>query len=522
MKLQRYQVFLILIILVPLYRNCGDVHITRDEKMSAGAVGGAFCAQKADSIKSRLKFIFVTDRSGSNQVRYTTSTPPQNLPGTDPLGNLRFNPMMDFVRGYAADPNVYWSMINFSTNSSVVGTGFTSDATAFFNQVQTQKAQTQTLDTGWTDYLKALASAQKLIEDDIAKAKEELPLVSSTYVLFFISDGAPIVSGNVMLDQTKINAAVAGLLTLKSQNPTLVEAVRVNTGFYYTDANPDAEARNRLTLMAQNGFGEYLEFGGGASIDFTRYSALVRKQKFDVKEVWFVNSSVVWDGAQLELDSDSDGISDKMEISLGSNPNLADSDGNGVSDGVEFKLFGKPCKDLLCSKAGAASFVQCNNLPKDAAGNYFDRDNDGLNDCEEALLGSDIVNFDTNNDYLPDGLAFRYGLSLLPNAHDLYLDPDSDGVSNYNEIKNGTPLQVRNSAIPNLLYGQLTLNKDSETDVQSCYSFNAAQVPMIGENNKMTVYLIENTSVVNENRILKKAEGRVVNGSINFSDQDFK
>jgi hypothetical protein len=490
--------------------------------MSAGAIGGAFCAQKSDSIKSRLKFIFVTDRSGSNQTRYTTDTPPQNLPGTDPLGKMRFDPMMDFIRAYSTDPNVYWSMINFSTGSTVVGSGFTSDSNAFFNTVQTQKNQTQTLDNGWTDYLKALESANKLIQDDITIAKDEYPLVASTYVIFFISDGAPIVSGNIMLDQNKINASVAGLLSLKKQNPTLVEAVRVNTGFYYTDSNPDAEARSRLTLMAQNGYGEYLEFGGGAAIDFTRYSALVRKQKFDVKEIWFVNSSVVWEGNQLMLDTDSDGISDVTEAALGSNPNLADSDGNSVSDAVEWKLFGKPCKDLKCTKAGAASFVQCNSLPKDAQGLYRDRDGDGLNDCEESLLGSDVVNFDTNGDYLPDGLAFRNGLSLLPSAHDLYLDPDSDGVDNYTEIKNGTPLQYRNAGVNNLLYGQLFLNKDSQTDIQSCYSFNAATVPMIGNNNKMTVYLIENTSVINENRIMKKAEGRVVDGAVNFTDDDFK
>lgn len=521
MKLKRWQAYAILIVLIPLYRNCGDVNIERDTTMSAGAIGGSFCAQKSDSIKSRLKFVFVMDRSGSNQVRYTTDNPPQTLPGTDPLGNLRFNPLMDFIRGYAADPNVYWSMVNFSSSANVVGSGFTSDSNAFFNTVQQQKNNTQTLDTGWTDYLKALAAAQKLIQDDITKAKDAYPLVASTYVVFFISDGAPIIDGNVMQDQTKINSTVAGLLALKSQNPTLVEAVRVNTGFYYTDSNPDAEARNRLNQMAQNGYGEYLEFGGGASIDFTRYAALVRKQKFDVKEIWFVNTSVVWEGNQLMLDSDSDGLSDKAEAELGSNPNLADSDGNGVSDAVEFKLFGKPCKDPKCSKAGANSFVQCNNLPKDATGAYLDRDGDGLNDCEETLLGSDPVNFDTNNDYLPDGLAFRYGLSLLPNAHDLYLDPDSDGVDNYTEIKNGTPLQYRNSGVNNLMYGQLYLNKDSATDVQSCYSFDAATIPMIGNNNKIAVYLIENTSVVNENRIMRKAEGRVVDGAVNFTDADF-
>lgn len=43
-----------------------------------------------------------------------------------------------------------------------------------------------------------------------------------------------------------------------------------------------------------------------------------------------------------EVDSDSDGLPDSVEIILGSNPNMIDSDGDGVADGREFDLGADP------------------------------------------------------------------------------------------------------------------------------------------------------------------------------------
>lgn len=514
-------IFIIFLVFGTLYTNCSKTPLTRYLELNSTGLTASFCTQKASDVRSNMKFIFIMDRSGSNQTRYTTDTPPLSLPGTDPDGNLRFPPLLNFISSYQNTPNVFWSLINFSTNAQVLGNDFDPDVASFYGKVQNQQIQTQTLDTGWTDYLKALTAARTLITEDIKKAKEQFPIVASTYVVFFISDGAPIVSGNVMLSSSEIYASVEGMLSLKNENPLLVEAIRFNTGFYYSDANPDATARTLLTEMAKRGYGEYLEFGGGAQIDFSKYSALVRQQRFDLKELWFVNASVAWNGYKLAIDDDSDSIPNDVEAAEGSDPNLADSDNNSVGDAVERKISGKACKAANCARVGAATFIQCNNFQR-VNGIYVDRDGDGLNDCEEALLGSDIFNFDSNNDYLPDDLALRYGLSTLANARDLYLDPDQDGPTNYSEIKQGTPLREVNSMAGASMTARLSLKKTSESADQTCYTMGADNVPSLGDGNLMKIYLIENTTVVNENRTLRKAEARVQNGGVSFQDSDFK
>jgi len=45
------------------------------------------------------------------------------------------------------------------------------------------------------------------------------------------------------------------------------------------------------------------------------------------------------------VDSDSDGVIDGMELVLGTNPNIADTDGDGVTDGSEYPLAGIPQSD---------------------------------------------------------------------------------------------------------------------------------------------------------------------------------
>ncbi len=62
-----------------------------------------------------------------------------------------------------------------------------------------------------------------------------------------------------------------------------------------------------------------------------------------------------------------------------------------------------------------------------------DEDRDGLpNETETARYGTDTANFDTNNDWLADGVNVFTGLSPLS------LDTDGDGVFNVQEIENGT------------------------------------------------------------------------------------
>ncbi|MFQ5977143.1 MAG: M28 family peptidase [Candidatus Heimdallarchaeota archaeon] len=109
----------------------------------------------------------------------------------------------------------------------------------------------------------------------------------------------------------------------------------------------------------------------------------------------FMNSS---------LDYDSDGLSDRDEIALGTYPNSVDTDGDGLSDREEVRVHLTDPTSL-------------------------DTDGDGLFDGEEVLTyQTDPLNPDTDDDGLDDHTELRWlGTSPLTN------DTDVDGLSDFEE-----------------------------------------------------------------------------------------
>ena len=65
-----------------------------------------------------------------------------------------------------------------------------------------------------------------------------------------------------------------------------------------------------------------------------------------------------------------------------------------------------------------------------------DQDRDGLNACEERLLGTDDTLYDSDADGIPDPIEFRAGTNYL--AVDPLQDADLDGMVNRDEIRGHT------------------------------------------------------------------------------------
>lgn len=204
-----------------------------------------------------------------------------------------------------------------------------------------------------------------------------------------------------------------------------------------------ARAVHLLSEMAFAGGGSFLEFTVPQAISFSHVDLYTAREPLVIKELVVVNNSAVPGGTGPVADADQDGLSSESERSLGTCPEDPDSDGDGIGDGIEVKLASDPL--------GATQPIECLDLPSDtrddldlcdpAGGTkrwrlYGDRDRDGLNACEERLLGTIDSLFDTDADGLPDRVELIAGTNYL--AVDPLDDADLDGLLNRVEVRGHT------------------------------------------------------------------------------------
>lgn len=126
--------------------------------------------------------------------------------------------------------------------------------------------------------------------------------------------------------------------------------------------------------------------------------------------------------ADAAQDFDFDGLTNRQEFTLGTNPFSADTDADGLADAAELPLGSSPVR--------------------------ADTDNDGLADGQELSPGTDfdgdgvrnVLDADSDNDGLPDGIEVRLRLNPLnqdsnfngiPDGSE---DSDFDGLSNLVEV----------------------------------------------------------------------------------------
>lgn len=523
-NLAKLKWLLVMTIMALAFQNCAEYKLGLEQYALQAVPKASFCTSPSDAIRSNLKFIFVVDRSGSNQQDFVETSPGvfDPRPGTDPSGDRRFTALENFVQNFNSgdDTYTYWSMVSFASEARLER-GFSNDRSQFYNFIVDQHTRTPVLDGGYTNYLDALDEALSLIQADVTANQDANPRISSSYVIFFVSDGVPrVASGNQPLNQ--IINTIDTYYNFQEANRGLVEAIQINTAYYYSTVN-DPAARQTLTDMASQGSGSFLEFGSGQNIDFSRFALPIRVARFDIKEFWVVNTNTVWENGKLERDTDADGLSDQFETALGSNPGLNDTDGNGVGDGVEYRISGKSraCQNADCRFVGVPYQTCSQHLASPSQPFFVDTDRDYLNDCEEKLLGSDYQNHDSNSDYIPDHLAFLNETNMTELSNAIFLDPDNDGANDYNEIKQNTPIRVANSTIPNLK--RLTVNSRivSTSLERDCYSFDIQNLSYFSRSDVIRMYVLENAQTVVERRVMRSAEKPLDQGGVRFVETDF-
>lgn len=484
-----------------------------------------WCTRDADRRVDNLKFVFIIDKSGSNQEN----------PGTDPFGERRYRTLLAFLENpnNSTSDTSYYALINFSLSARRVptGSGFVNDKNQFINTVRLDAGFDGTsfhpTDVGPTDYLAALTEVKNLINEDINFMKTLPKVTASHYVIFFLSDGAPLVEGQLQ-DTGAILAKVSGLrdLALDTTSAPYIASLRFHTGYYFNTAS-DPVAEGLMRQMAHSGDGDFFNFGNGQAIDFEQFAVPEQMIRHYLRDVVVRNITTVWGpSGDLLKDNDGDGLANDLEVALGSDFRKRDSDDNGVSDLVENAVFGKPCHDRHCLASRANVFTTCERFRKASTGaqvEYNDTDNDGLNDCEETLLTSDFEDFDSNGDWIPDFRAFADGLSFIEGTLEADNDRDYDGANNYQEVKVHTPVDIPNSLIRKLRVYQYRLNNVSSDNNRDCFELTVNDILVLGDDNEIEVVELESTSVISNKKYIRKVKKALGSlRSLQISDEELK
>ncbi|SEB00615.1 Alpha-tubulin suppressor [Thiothrix caldifontis] len=157
------------------------------------------------------------------------------------------------------------------------------------------------------------------------------------------------------------------------------------------------------------------------------------------------NTTQVTVAAVVDGDTDSDGLTDSQEATLGTDPNNADSDGDGENDATEIGDVASPTDTDGDGKNDAkeSSTADADNdgvkdeFDADDASADNDSDNDGLTNAQEKTLGTDPLKDDTDNDGEKDGVEIGTDVNAPQNTdgtggNDALesddLDSDLDGV----------------------------------------------------------------------------------------------
>jgi Bacterial TSP3 repeat len=502
-------------------------------------IDGTYCTEPASDAVFPVKVVFLIDLS--NSMCYTdpasgactTDACDQgpNSPASNPTPPRRMVAVQTVLDQFANNPAVSFSVVTFSSSVNVHPLDDTapSGKPIYFTRDQSllQLDSLRNVDSV-TDYQGALSRVRDMISDDMAQTaatrKSDLP--RTKYAIMFLTDGVPFPhcsKGNPALNNPPDSPDCPGnpnacticqsgfnfqnpfpgltpgedynepyqLVNVVNQIHTLADAYQVGDLKFnaielmvpnaaqccpvcFSDDPDGSAAATLLTTMAMpdKGLGSYRLFTQASDLSFIQYNFTSLSENFVTRQLIVQPMNEVATPSGIAIDSDGDGISDDDEFKLGSDRLKKYSDDDGYSD--LFKLR----HPELGLKIGVSSLARCMaNSPKCPGHLPCDTDGDGLNDCEEAEIGTDPELIDTDADGIPDGVEFRLGLDPL--RDDTHEDLDLDGIDNLDETLGfSAPLAADTRARQGWAIQTVPVLENVNSQGQVCYSFTSKGITL--------------------------------------------
>lgn len=439
---------LILLALVALGVGCTEANIKLsmdpDDPVYRHRLEATVCAPESVQVDVGHKILFVVDTSFSNSW---TDPDDAGMP-------RRERAVRDAIAANIDEPNVAFGIITFSDEPRRQTFGFTRDLDVLNGaaaNIGNAQGGTNYSDTLWTMIDFITTDVEQLAPAEAARTR---------YWVYWLSDGFPTVG------VTEPDALLPGVDYLLASLRDRVAEIQVNTAYLVAPniSLPPEElaslgaAQDLLEDMSEQGNGSYLNIPAGETFNFEIDPTPIG-YSFVLAEVIANNRNAAFGEEIPRIDSDGDGVPDSDERPAGLNPLDPDTDGDGISDGVELRLSDRlnPLVDEgLCKSTD-------------------DDDNDGLNNCEEKLLGSVFTLVDSDDDQLPDVLEVAAG--TFPSFPEGPTDTDDDGIRDYDEVIKHLPVGLPN--VPEHInrwgYQYETYEVVGEAD-RPCYSITVKNI----------------------------------------------
>lgn len=433
------QCFYMILVCLTVF-GCSNPELELAQSRTKVTLKGEFLTTNPDVINFPIRIIFAIDCSGS-------------MDGSDPEG-LRFTAAQQFIEEHIDNESVEFGVILWSSTVVRHTGGFTRDLEVLNNVLSFEQNETQ------TNYSDAIARCQSYFLNEWADMYNTPSQVSDISrmkcVVLFFSDGLPNPEPSDRT-QAEFHADLAG--EVADMREELVENRGVGQFNFHTfllsslvsgtDAYPIAV--NLLTNMASSGDGRFIEFTNANAIDFINIVDMRLTVEYIVKFIIAFNPNVRPGIEIVDVDSDGDGLTDAEEDVNGNgivdvhpvtgelmetDSTLKDTDGDGLSDYFEVRL---------SEIDNALDPLNPDDSGCDDGAEEFDRDRDGLTDCEERIKGTTVNNPDTDYDGIPDGIEFYMGTNPLMAQETS--DYDFDGFPDWLEVQRHTNVRANDEKI---------------------------------------------------------------------------